>query len=56
MGWSGGGCSALLAALKQPDIVQKLVLWGTFAYVYEEDAQIFNSNLLLYSKLILGLL
>ena len=42
LGWSGGGCSALLAAIRNPEAVKKLVVWGTFAKVEQDDAQIFK--------------
>ncbi|OXA65112.1 Valacyclovir hydrolase [Folsomia candida] len=42
MGWSGGGCSALLAAIKHPETIRKLVVWGTFAYVDEHDTKIYE--------------
>ncbi|CAL8069611.1 unnamed protein product [Orchesella dallaii] len=42
MGWSGGGNSALLFAIKYPHIINKLVVWGAFSYVDKADAEIFK--------------
>jgi len=42
MGWSGGGLSALLFATQNPEIIRKLIVWGVFAYVDEEDAHKFE--------------
>jgi len=42
MGWSGGGNSALLFAIRYPHIINKLVVWGAFSYVDQEDAEIFK--------------
>lgn len=47
MGWSGGGCSALLAAIKHPETIRKLVVWGTFAYVDEHDTKIYECEMML---------
>lgn len=42
MGWSGGGCSSLLFAIKYPHLVNKLITWGAFSYVDQEDAEKFK--------------
>ena len=36
-GWSDGGITGLVAASSFPDTVSKLVLWGSNAYISEQD-------------------
>lgn len=47
MGWSGGGNSALMAAIRYPKIITKLVVWGAFSYVDKVDADNFKCMLVL---------
>ncbi|KAF4099949.1 hypothetical protein G5714_020075 [Onychostoma macrolepis] len=43
LGWSDGGITALIAAAFNPALVQKMLVWGSNAYVSEEDVQIYQS-------------
>nr|XP_055041734.1 valacyclovir hydrolase [Misgurnus anguillicaudatus] len=43
LGWSDGGITALIMAALNPDLINKLVVWGSNAYVSEEDIQIYQS-------------
>ncbi|KAI7799810.1 hypothetical protein IRJ41_012368 [Triplophysa rosa] len=43
LGWSDGGITALITAALNPTLIQKLVVWGSNAYVSEEDMQIYKS-------------
>ncbi|XP_051952469.1 valacyclovir hydrolase [Xyrauchen texanus] len=43
LGWSDGGVTALIAAALNPTLIQKMVVWGSNAYVSEEDVQIYRS-------------
>ncbi|XP_031431143.1 valacyclovir hydrolase isoform X2 [Clupea harengus] len=43
LGWSDGGITALIAAALSPANVRKLVVWGSNAYVSQEDIAIYNS-------------
>uniref|UniRef100_A0A8C2GD78 AB hydrolase-1 domain-containing protein n=1 Tax=Cyprinus carpio TaxID=7962 RepID=A0A8C2GD78_CYPCA len=43
LGWSDGGITALIAAALNPALVQKMVVWGSNAYVSQEDVQIYQS-------------
>lgn len=43
IGWSDGGISSMIAAAKYPDEVQKLVVWGSSAYVLPEEIEIYES-------------
>ncbi|KAL2089387.1 hypothetical protein ACEWY4_014075 [Coilia grayii] len=43
LGWSDGGITALIAAALSPTNVRKLVVWGSNAYVSQEDLGIYNS-------------
>uniref|UniRef100_A0A673MJC9 Biphenyl hydrolase like n=1 Tax=Sinocyclocheilus rhinocerous TaxID=307959 RepID=A0A673MJC9_9TELE len=42
LGWSDGGITALIAATLNPALVQKMVVWGSNAYVSQEDVQIYQ--------------
>lgn len=44
LGWSDGGISSLIAAAKYPDEVEKLVVWGSNAYVLPEEIETFESK------------
>ncbi|KAL1254205.1 hypothetical protein QQF64_016434 [Cirrhinus molitorella] len=43
LGWSDGGITALIAAASNPALVQKMVIWGSNAYVSQEDVKIYQS-------------
>ncbi|KAK3854783.1 hypothetical protein Pcinc_038758 [Petrolisthes cinctipes] len=42
LGWSDGGISAMMLAATFPQHVERMVLWGSNAYVAEEDVKIYN--------------
>lgn len=42
MGWSDGGITALIAASKAVDQVEKLVVWGSNAYLTEKDIELYE--------------
>ena len=37
LGWSDGGITGMILAGERPELVQKLVVWGSNAYVSQED-------------------
>ena len=39
LGWSDGGVSAIIAAARFPQIIQKLIIWGANAYVSQTDIE-----------------
>ncbi|XP_063056723.1 valacyclovir hydrolase [Engraulis encrasicolus] len=43
LGWSDGGITALIAAALSPASMRKMVVWGSNAYVSQEDLDIYNS-------------
>ncbi|CAG5863095.1 unnamed protein product [Menidia menidia] len=42
LGWSDGGITALIAAAKNPDLIHKMVVWGSNAFVSQEDLRLYN--------------
>jgi pimeloyl-ACP methyl ester carboxylesterase len=44
LGWSDGGITAMIAAAKYPQWVDKLVIWGANSYIVEEEAKIYESE------------
>ena len=47
LGWSDGGITALIAAARYPSYVSKMVIWGSNAYVTEQDTEIYQGRSLL---------
>lgn len=43
LGWSDGGITAMIAAAKYPEQIDKLVIWGANAYVIDEEAKIYEN-------------
>jgi len=43
LGWSDGGMTGMLLAAKYPDVVEKLVIWGSNAYITEKEIKIYES-------------
>lgn len=43
MGWSDGGITALIAASQAVDHVEKLIVWGSNAYVTEKDVELYEN-------------
>ncbi|XP_034035265.1 valacyclovir hydrolase [Thalassophryne amazonica] len=42
LGWSDGGIIALIAAAKNPELIRKMVVWGSNAFVSQEDVNLYN--------------
>ncbi|XP_004068172.3 valacyclovir hydrolase [Oryzias latipes] len=42
LGWSDGGITALIAAATNPALIKKLVVWGSNAFVSQEDLKLYN--------------
>jgi len=49
LGWSDGGITAMIAAAKHPEQIDKLVIWGANAYLVEQDEKIYESEFYLSS-------
>lgn len=45
LGWSDGGITGMVLAAKYPDLVEKLVIWGSNAYIVEKEIQTYESKL-----------
>ncbi|XP_053286530.1 valacyclovir hydrolase [Pleuronectes platessa] len=43
LGWSDGGISSLIAAARSPDLVHKLVVWGSNAFITQQDLDLYNA-------------
>ncbi|KAL1022704.1 hypothetical protein UPYG_G00031280 [Umbra pygmaea] len=43
LGWSDGGITALIAAAKNPSLINKTVVWGSNAFVSPQDLKIYNA-------------
>ncbi|XP_019958119.2 valacyclovir hydrolase [Paralichthys olivaceus] len=43
LGWSDGGISALIAAAKSPDLIDKVVAWGSNAFITQHDLDLYNA-------------
>lgn len=44
LGWSDGGITSLMMAATFPQHVERMVVWGSNAYVSEEEIEIFGSK------------
>ncbi|KAL3280091.1 hypothetical protein HHI36_017597 [Cryptolaemus montrouzieri] len=42
LGWSDGGVSGLILAAKYPEVIEKLVVWGTSSYVLSHEIDAFE--------------
>ena len=42
LGWSDGGITALIAAARNPDLIRKMVVWGTNSFVSQHDLQLYE--------------
>ncbi|XP_037626368.1 valacyclovir hydrolase isoform X2 [Sebastes umbrosus] len=42
LGWSDGGITALIAAAKNPDLINQLVVWGSNSFVSQQDLKLYN--------------
>ncbi|XP_051233845.1 valacyclovir hydrolase [Dicentrarchus labrax] len=43
LGWSDGGITALIAAAKNPDVINKMVVWGSNAFVSQHDLELYDA-------------
>lgn len=43
LGWSDGGITALIAAAKNPDVINKMVVWGSNAFVSHQDLKLYDA-------------
>lgn len=42
LGWSDGGITALIAAARNPELINKMVVWGSNAFVSQDDLKLYN--------------
>ncbi|KAM7012251.1 valacyclovir hydrolase isoform 2-T2 [Tautogolabrus adspersus] len=42
LGWSDGGVTALIAAARYPDLINRIVVWGANAFITQHDLQIYE--------------
>ncbi|XP_020511104.2 valacyclovir hydrolase isoform X2 [Labrus bergylta] len=42
LGWSDGGITALIAAARFPDLINRMVVWGANAFVTQQDLQLYE--------------
>ncbi|XP_039902288.1 valacyclovir hydrolase isoform X2 [Simochromis diagramma] len=45
LGWSDGGITALVAAARNPDLINKMVVWGANAFVSQQDLKLYNGSI-----------
>lgn len=48
LGWSDGGITALIAAAQYTFLINKLVVWGSNAYVTEDDIKLYNGKVFFF--------
>ena len=44
LGWSDGGITALIAAAKSPEMISKMVVWGSNAFVSQHDLELYEGT------------
>lgn len=44
LGWSDGGITGLIMAAKNPNSIDKLVIWGSNSYILPEEKDIYESS------------
>ena len=44
LGWSDGGITAMIAAAKYPEQIDKLVIWGANSYIIDQEAKTYESE------------
>ena len=42
LGWSDGGITALVMAAAHPEVVEKVVVWGSNAYISRKDMEMIS--------------
>lgn len=43
LGWSDGGITALIAAAKNPDLISRMVVWGSNAFISQHDLELYDA-------------
>ncbi|XP_062280018.1 valacyclovir hydrolase [Scomber scombrus] len=43
LGWSDGGITAMVAAGRNPDLISKMVVWGSNAFVSQHDLNLYDA-------------
>ncbi|XP_069009060.1 valacyclovir hydrolase [Embiotoca jacksoni] len=43
LGWSDGGITSLVAAARNPDLIRKMVVWGSNAFVSQQDLKLYDA-------------
>lgn len=43
LGWSDGGITALIAAARNPNLINKMVVWGSNAFVSQHDLNLYDA-------------
>ncbi|KAG7236131.1 hypothetical protein INR49_000695 [Caranx melampygus] len=43
LGWSDGGITALIAAARNPDLINRMVVWGSNAFVSQQDLKLYDA-------------
>ncbi|KAM9849315.1 valacyclovir hydrolase [Aulostomus maculatus] len=43
LGWSDGGITALIAAARNPDLINKMVVWGSNAFISQDDLDLYDA-------------
>ncbi|XP_039984464.1 valacyclovir hydrolase isoform X2 [Xiphias gladius] len=43
LGWSDGGITALIAAARNPDLINKMAVWGSNAFVSRQDLELYDA-------------
>lgn len=49
LGWSDGGITCMLLAATYPEMVDRLVIWGSNSYILPEELEIYESKFGFYS-------
>lgn len=44
LGWSDGGITGMILAAQYPQVVKKLVIWGSNSYIIEKEIKIYESK------------
>ena len=44
LGWSDGGITAMMMAGMEPEAIDKLVIWGSNAYIIPDELKTYESN------------
>ncbi|XP_026202015.1 valacyclovir hydrolase isoform X2 [Anabas testudineus] len=47
LGWSDGGITALVAAARNPNLINKMVVWGSNAFISQQDLKLYEGSICL---------